>query len=291
MNIFDFFKKKKTSAKQEQQTIEVNSLSSNSTSLNLFTKKEMEYFISILTNISYLFYNSKLLQGGRNKTMKDRIASYIGILSYYYVDEYHYGNIKTLVDQDVLFRYALIRNLMTDTNHKKNVITELSDNWSDVLQVIFNMQLEPNIEGNKFKEIESEIEMITFAFEKISGKKCKEPIDPRKITPKKVTYNPLNITEDLALSQGHIIPDITNVFAQELIPLLTSPYSTKERKDIVAEYTIAMIKSYYENAGFVPMVIVDQITGQINQVTEKIQRISYSPYSSLKEYVLSKIYK
>ena len=67
-------------------------------------------------------------------------------------------------------------------------------------------------------------------------------------------------------------------------------YSTKTSKDIVAEYALAMIKSYYDNAGFVPMVIVDQITGQINQVAEMVQRISYSPYPSLKEYVLSKIY-
>jgi hypothetical protein len=52
-----------------------------------------------------------------------------------------------------------------------------------------------------------------------------------------------------------------------------------------------MIKSYYDNAGYVPMVIVDQITGQINQVAEMVQRISYTPYPSLKEYLLSMIYK
>ena len=52
-----------------------------------------------------------------------------------------------------------------------------------------------------------------------------------------------------------------------------------------------MIKSYYDNAGFVPMLIVDQITGQVNQVAEMVQKVSYTPYSSLKEYILSKIYK
>ena len=39
------------------------------------------------------------------------------------------------------------------------------------------------------------------------------------------------------------------------------------------------------------MLIVDQITGQINQVVEMVQTVSYAPYNSLKEYVLSKIYK
>jgi len=291
MGLFDFFNKKKDLPKQVQQTRPSGSASSDSTSSNLFSKKEMEDFISILTKISYLFRDSKLLQGGRNETMKSRIHSYAGILGYYYEDEYHYGKMDALVDRDMLVRYALVRNSMRDANHKKNVVKELSDNWSDVLQVIFNMQLEPNAEGDKLKQIEPEIKKVTSAFEKMSGKKCKEPKEPRKITPRKVTYNPLNITEDLALSQGHSIPDITNVFAQDLIPQLTSPYSTKASKDIVAEYALAMIKSYYDNAGFVPMVIVDQITGQINQVAEMVQRVSYSPYPSLKEYVLSKIYK
>lgn len=110
--------------------------------------------------------------------------------------------------------------------------------------------------------------------------------------PRNVTYNPFNITEDLEKSQGHMIPDITNVFAGELIPqLVENPYSGKAPKDIVADYALSMIKSYYDNAGFVPMVIVDQITGQINQVAEMVQRVSYNPYPSLKEYVLSKIYR
>lgn len=89
-----------------------------------------------------------------------------------------------------------------------------------------------------------------------------------------------------------MIPDITEVFARELIPqLIDNRYSNKAPKDIVAAYAMTMIKSYYDNAGYVPMVIVDQITGQINQVAEMVKPISYAPYSTLKEYVLSKIYK
>lgn len=291
MGLFDLFNKKKGLSKQVQQARPSDSMPSDSTSTNLFSKKELEDLINILITISHLFRDSRLLEGGRNETMKKRIYSYAGILGYFYEEEYHYGKMDALIDRDMLVSYALVRNTLSDANHKKNVVKELSDNWSGVLQVIFMMQLEPNAEGDKLKQIESQIKKVTSAFEKMSGKKCKEPKDPRNITPRKVTYNPFNITEDEAYLQGHSIPDITNVFAQELIPQLTSPYSTKDSKDIVAEYALVMIKSYYDNAGFVPMLIVDQITGQINQVAEMVQSISYSPYTSLKEYVLSKIYK
>lgn len=290
MGLFDFFRKKKSSPKQAQQAESSESVYSDSTSSNLFSKKELEDLISILTKLSYIFRDSQLLHGGRNESMKGKIHSYVGILGFYYEEEYHYGKMVDIVDQDVLVRYALVSNAMKDESNKRNVVRDLADNWSDVLQVIFNMQLESNLDGDKLKQMESEIPKVTLAFEKMSGNKCREPKDPRKITPRKVTYNPLNITEDLALSHGHSIPDITHVFAQDLFPRLAST-SGKDSKDVIAEYTIAMIKSYYDNAGFVPMVIVDQITGQISQVADMAMKISYSPYPSLKEYVLSKIYK
>lgn len=290
MGLFDLFRKKKGKPKQTQQAEPSESVYSDSTSSNLFSKKELENLISILTKLSYIFRDSQLLHGGRNESMKGKIHSYVGILGFYYEEEYHYGKMVDIVDQDVLVRYVLVNSSMKDVSNKSDVVRNLADNWSDVLQVIFNMQLEPNLDGDKLKQIESEIQTVTLAFEKMSGKKCKEPNDPRKIAPRNVTYNPLNITEDLALSHGHSIPDITHVFAQDLFPRLASA-SDKDSKDIVAEYTIAMIKSYYDNAGFVPMVIVDQITNQINQATDMVMEISYSPYPSLKEYVLSKIYK
>ena len=290
MGLFDFFSKKKGSPKQAQQTESSEYVYEDSASSNLFSKKELEDLISILTKLSCIFRDSKLLHGGRNESLKGKVHSYAGIVGYYYEEEYRYGKMADLVDQDMLVRFVLVSSAMKDESNKRNVVRDLADNWSDVLQVIFNMQLEPNPDGDKLKQIEPEILKVTLAFEKMSGKKCKEPKDPRKITQRKVTYNPLNITEDLTLSHGHSIPDKTQVFAQDLFPRLAS-ISGKDSKDVVAEYTIAMIKSYYDNAGFVPMVIVDQITGQISQVADMTMKISYSPYPSLKEYVLSKIYK
>lgn len=275
MGLFDFSKKENVISESKP----------------LFSKKEMEDYIRILSDMSYIFRDSKMLTGGRNETMKNRLHSYVGILGYYYEDVYHYGKVESIVNNEIYIRYTLVSNTLQDVINKRNTIFELSDNWSGVLQVIFNMQLEPNEEGDNFKQLEPEISRVTSAFEKISGKKCKEPKDPRNVIPRQVTFNPLGITEDLALSRGHSIPDLTSAFAQDLIPQLTDNYTNKESRDIVAEYAISLIKSYYDNAGFVPMVIVDQITGQINQVVEFVQKISYAPYPSLKEYVLSKIYK
>lgn len=255
-------------------------------------KKQLEEIIRSLAKLSYMFRDSVLLtQTGRNTSMMSRLYSYTGMMGYLYEYEYKYGSFNSLVDTNIANHFKLVLVAMSNPSHRNKSIVELAGNWSDVLQVIFALSLEDNPDKVNFEKISDEVTIITRTFERLSGNKCKQPSDPRNVTPRKVTYNPLNITEDLQLSQGHVIPDITNVFAQELIPQLTSPYSTKKSKDIVAEYALAMIKSYYDNAGFVPMVIVDQITGQINQVTEKVQRISYSPYPSLKEYVLSKIYK
>lgn len=275
MGLFDFIKKENVISESKP----------------LFSKKEMEDYIRILSDMSYIFRDSKMLTGGRNETMKNRLHSYVGILGYYYEDVYHYGKMENIVNNEIFLRYILVSNALQDINNKRNTISELSDNWSGVLQVIYTMQLEPNTDGDKFKQLEPEILKVTSAFEKISGKKCKEPKDPRNVIPRHVTFNPLGITEDLVLSRGHSIPDLTNAFAHDLIPQLTDNYGNMESKDIVAEYAISLIKSYYDNAGFVPMVIVDQITGQINQVVEFVQKISYAPYPSLKEYVLSKIYK
>lgn len=259
---------------------------------NWLCKEQLEEIIRSLAKLSYMFRDSVLLtQTGRNTSMMSRLYSYTGMMGYLYEYEYKYGSFNSLVDTNIANHFKLVLVAMSNPSHRNKSIAELAGNWSDVLQVIFTLSLEDNPDKVNFEKISDEVTIITRTFERLSGNKCKQSSDPKNVTPRKVTYNPLNITEDLQLSQGHIIPDITNVFAQELIPQLTSPYSTKTSKDIVAEYALAMIKSYYDNAGFVPMVIVDQITGQINQVTEKVQRISYSPYPSLKEYVLSKIYK
>lgn len=258
----------------------------------LFSKGELESIIAILSDISYIFLKSDRLVGGRNEKMKSRLFSYAGIFGYYYEEEYAYGKVSDITDNNIASHYVLVKLSMSDGSQRQNVIRDLADNWSDVLQVIFNLELDDNEAGNRFKKMESNIQTVTKAIEKLSGNNCKKPSNPLKVRSKEVSYNPFNITEDLKLAEGRAIPDITDVFARELIPMLVSnQYSSDESREIVANYALSMIKSYYDNAGFVPMLIVDQITGQVNQVAEMVQKVSYTPYSSLKEYILSKIYK
>lgn len=261
-------------------------------SVTLFSKKELESIIAILSDISYVFLQSDRLTYGRNEKMKSRLYSYAGIFGYYYEEEYAYGKVSDITDKSIASHYVLVKLSMADISHRKQTIRDLADNWSDVLQVIFNLELDDNEAGNKFCKMESQILIVTKAIEKLSGNKCKKPSNPLKVTPRKVSYNPFNITEDLKFAEGRAIPDITDVFARELIPMLMSTQNAPGKsKDIVLSYALSMIKSYYDNAGFVPMLIVDQITGQISQVAERVQRISYAPYPSLKEYILSRIYK
>lgn len=295
MSIFDFFSKNSVGGKTEEMNDSQIITNPMQKSTNLFSKSELEELIQNLTTISYVFRDSDLLKstgGGRNEKMMSRTHSYIGILGYFYEVEYGYGQIGDIVDNKISQHYFLVKLAMSDYSHRQKTISELADNWSDILQVIFNMQLESNFDGNKLKQLEIEISRITSAMEKLSGHKCKQPKDLRMQPPREVTYNPLNITESPSLSQGHCIPDITSVLAQELLPqLATCQYLGKSPRDVIANYTISLIKSYYDNAGFVPMVIVDQIIGQVNQVVRMTENVSYSPYPSLKEYVLAKVYR
>lgn len=258
----------------------------------IFSKNELESYIHTLSTISYIFQNSDRLIDDRNNKMKSCVFSYASILGFYYEKIFEYGKMSDIVDANIASHYKLIELSMLDNKQRKQIIADLADNWSDVLQVIFNLELDDNEAGNNFKKIDSDIQKITIAFENLSGKTCRKPINPFNTVPQIVSYNPFHITEDINLSKGHYIPDITDVFAQELIPmLLSAKYLGEEIKDIVANYAISMVKSYYDNAGIVPMVIIDQITGQINQVAEMVQHVSYAPQNNLKEYVLSKIYR
>lgn len=259
---------------------------------SILTKKYFEDVIRTLVIISGIFFNSKLLVGGRNEVMMRRIYSYIGIICHIYEFDYHFGHIYDIVNDVIAMHYDIeVKGAMNGA--KRNlIIKELADNWSDVLQVIFISTLDKNPTGDQFKAMEIDIQKVTTLIETLSGSKCKKPTNPLNVIPKNVTYNPYNITEDLNLSRGHILPNFTEVFARELIPqLVYTNHINTNPKDIVYDYALSMIQSYYENAGFVPMIIVDQITGQINQVVEMVQRVSYEPYSSLKDYLLSKIYK
>lgn len=254
---------------------------------NLFSKVEMEGFIHTLLKLSDIFFKSNSLEGGRNVRMMNLMHSYASILGYYYEIEFQYGKFSNIVNDKIE-----LCSVMANADYKKSITEDLADNWSDILQVIFNCQLDSDSTSQKLKDLKNEVENLTKAFETFSKSKCKEPQNPMNVTQKVIIYNPYNITEDIECSKGHSIPIMTHLFTVDLITLQKqSHFSNLSIRDIVVDYAITLVKSYYDSTGFVPMVIIDQITGQVEQASDAVGLSQYVPHRSLKKLVLDKIYK
>jgi hypothetical protein len=87
-------------------------------------------------------------------------------------------------------------------------------------------------------------------------------------------HNPLKITADPRLQSPNRMPDITHVFRNELVNMLNNPaLSELGYRGIIGGYAYSMILSYYQNAGFVPKNMVDQI---LEMVYKAIKTSEYS---------------
>lgn len=312
MGLFDFLfgnKKKKERECQAQsrpqqevnRKAEQNSSPKQQANNNLFSKTELENLIGILSKISYLFRDSQLLKstgGGRNESMMSRLHSYVGILGYYYEEEYKYGKMSSIVDSKIASHYALVSMAMSDPSHRKNTVKDLANNWSDVLQVIFNMQLEPNPEGDKFKAMESDIKKVTAAFEKLSGGKCRKPNNPVQqqtaalndkyaMMVKNATFNPFKITCEPRLQNAQQVPNLRDVFAKELKDLYERlvEVGRADRENLISMaggYAFTLVESYYKNAGYVPKTSLDQI---LEQVYDAMQQSGFkTAFPTLDDY-------
>lgn len=240
-----------------------------------FSKNELEEAIRILSDISYVFQSSEVLRalGGRNEIMKSRIFSYTCICGFYYEEEYHYGTFSDLVDSDISAHYRLDKIIMSNEPRKNMVIKELANNWSDVLQVIYNLQLERNETGDILKAIESDIHYVTDIFERFSDQKCRKPQNPFNVMRedkytrmiKTATFNPFNITCEPHLQNTQQLPNLRNVFVKELNDLCTKVniQDINVQKYIISGYVFNLVESYYKNAGYVPMNSLNQILEQV----------------------------
>ena len=285
MGLFDFFKKKKKDEpimvhKSVKPSTAANNVTLKQSALksdNLFSKSELESLIKILSKISYIFRDCDLLVGGRNQKMMSSTHSYAGILGYLYEVDYKYGKMKDIVDSQIASHYLLVMMSMSTASHKKNTINELADNWSDVLQVIYNLQLETNTAGNQLKAMESDIQKVTNAFEKLSGSKCRKPQNPLhqgtiedKYTDmvKNAAFNPFKITCDPHLQNAQKVPNIISVLEKELSEVyskLSSMGQTSQENLVrmAKGYAFNLVESYYKNAGYVPKNSLDQILEQV----------------------------
>lgn len=101
----------------------------------LFSKDELKSIIAILSDISYIFGGSDRLVGGRSEKMESRLFSYAGIFGYYYEEEYAYGKVSDITDNNIASHYVLVKLSMSDDSHRRNVVRDLADNWSDVYRL------------------------------------------------------------------------------------------------------------------------------------------------------------
>lgn len=281
MGFFDIFRKK--AIKPNESNSSCTTKTGNN--FRLFTQCELEEYIETLVQISYLFRDSSSLEAtgnNRNLTMMSRLHSYAGMFCYLY-ETYGYGQAKSILDNTVAEHYRLVYSAMNDEYNRNNSIRNLAENWSDVLNTIsITEQVSPS-EAVEFEKIQKRISSVTKAIEKWSGRKC--------VIPKHITYNPFFITENAGMSAGHSIPDISSVFAEELLPKILSCRVTGiQPEEVTRDYVISMIKSYRDNAGYVPMCIVDSLCQQIGRIAERVGVI-YPSGMDLKSFVLQKNYR
>lgn len=116
----------------------------------------------------------------------------------------------------------------------------------------------------------------------------------KKNNRKHIQNNLFNIQDDPSLKKLHTIPDISDVLKGELSNLYMQALVNMQNKSmttITEEYTISLLKSYYDNAKIVPMCIVDEIVKQVNDASYgALGKAIYTTPKMLKEKVLEKIY-
>lgn len=108
-------------------------------------------------------------------------------------------------------------------------------------------------------------------------------------------YNPFNIQDDPNLKKFHQIPDISYVIRKELSNLYMQALMDEQNITIYTvteNYTISLLKSYYENAKIVPMCIVDEIVKQVYNASHVVlEKQIYTSMEQLKQKVLGTIYR
>lgn len=234
-----------------------------------FSKSEFERAIKILAKLSYLFRDSPVLAstgGNRCHTMMTRLHSYAGMVGYLYECTYKLGKYSDIVDSQMKTHYALVYVAMSDTVNRKKSLKDLADNWSDVLQSILYTQVDGTSVGNEMKAMQSDIDFVTKMFEKISGSKCRKPINQMterfSVMVDEATFNPFKITNNPRLQNNPPLPpEFYDVFKRELAEKLGNSLTRQVLgvNEILKVYVFNLVESYYNNVGYVPKTTVDAI--------------------------------
>ena len=271
------------------------------------TKEKLIRAITTLAYLSDLFKNSSFLLAagdGRNEKKRVTMCSFAGILGYQFEEVYHFGDYGSLVDMPMQQHYDKIIAILTDSDDDTMGIADLSNNWSDILQTILEIQTAEVEESKSFINLQPEIDNITNVIEALSGSKCRKPSigyvkipEPKRTQfgrdaftemVEKAVYNPFGITAEPTLQKFPPLPDLQMTFKAEMVSL----YETTDLKELghiqfFILYVYGLVKSYYENAGFVPKNTVDAM---IEQCHEAIKETLYGWYIPSLDEMKYKIY-
>ncbi|NCC18359.1 MAG: hypothetical protein EOM29_05410 [Bacteroidia bacterium] len=286
MGLFNLFKKKTIELSQERQELSLS-------------KEDLKNAIITIAKMSCLYRDSSTLKytgGGRNEKMESVLHSYAGMLGYLYEFTYKFGIYSEIVDKEMAgVHYKLVKLAMDDPNKKTLSIMKLSDNWSDILQSVYYLQTDNTTEGNQMKQLASEIDFVTKVVETISGNKCKKPYnkfeppikpetkhysyDKYSIMVQESSFNPFKITIDPSKQNMVALPEMMNIFQNELKDILSNQdlMDNLGADQLFQAYVFEMVESYFNNAGFVPKSTVDAIIEQCYvavQQTDFIDKIT-----------------
>lgn len=272
------------------------------------TRKNMVRAIFTITMLSNLFYNSSFLLSagdGRNEKRKRTMYSFAGILGYLFEEEFCFGNFSDLIDKEIQSHYIATKTTLSDAENRAKAISDLANNWSDILQTILEIQTSNSYESKDFIELQPEIDHVTRVIEEISCNKCRKPIigyaktaDPRSSQfnrdantqmIEETTYNPFGITAKPELQRFPPIPDCVEVFKIDLLRLYNDAKKGNEIR-IFISYVNNLVEEYYDKAGYVPKNTVDAIVEQSHQAIKgtsfawnlpTLDELKYKVYLSL----------
>lgn len=290
--------------------IELSSDEGSSLEDDEITKEKLIRAITTLAYLSDLFKNSSFLLAagdGRNEKKRVTMYSFAGILGYQFEEVYHFGDYGSLVDMPMQQHYDKIIATLADADDGTMGIADLSNNWSDVLQTILEIQTANKEESKTFIDLQPEIDNITDVIEALSGTKCRKPTigyvtipEPKRTQfgrdtftemVENAVYNPFGITTEPTLQNFPPLPDLHNTFRAELQDLCRNT-DLKElgHIQIFILYVHGLVKSYYKNAGYVPKNTVDAMIEQCHKAIKEtlygwyipsIDEMKYKIYSTL----------
>lgn len=110
---------------------------------------------------------------------------------------------------------------------------------------------------------------------------------------RQTSFNPFNITLDPIANKTIQLPDLVEVFHQELENLfsrLPSPINTETFIQVLSGYAFNLIESYYNNAGMVPKLAMDEILRQVYRACSKTSKSNYLSQFSLEDFMYHQYY-